>query len=366
MEDVKFRQAAISDVPELAALEEACFNGDKLSAKNFKHIIQKGNADVWLALDKKKIAAYGIVFYRKGTSLCRLYSLAVSPNSRGKGIGDKLLKRLESKAGEKDMSYIRLEVKENNEAAIKLYQKHGYTPFTLKKGYYEDGSNALCMEKAVQFIDKQALKLKVPFYRQTTEFTCGPASLMMAMKSIESSRKMARREEIRLWREATTVFMTSGHGGCGPHGLALAAHKRGFKTKLYLSTEKYLFVEGVRQEQKKEIIKLVQDDFTDEIKEAKIPVVHKRLGWKTLEAILKSGEVPLVLISSYRLTNSKAPHWIVVTGMSKDFVFFNDPYVEENDTVVSNTNIPVRKDEFEEMAKFGSGQIKCFVSVGKL
>ena len=49
---------------------------------------------------------------------------------------------------------------------------------------------------------------------------------MMAMTALDPSRTMDANDEIRIWREATTVFMTSGHGGCGPYGLALAAHRR--------------------------------------------------------------------------------------------------------------------------------------------
>jgi hypothetical protein len=53
----------------------------------------------------------------------------------------------------------------------------------------------------------------VPFYGQTLEFTCGPAALMMAMA--RSARFAARpAHRIKLWRESTTIYMTSGHGGC--------------------------------------------------------------------------------------------------------------------------------------------------------
>lgn len=362
MEDVNFRQAQIKDIEQLAKIERACFSYDALSEKNFKHIIAKANADVLVYELEGKIAGYGILFYRRGTSLCRLYSLGVSPNFQGRGIGQKLLARLEQSAQSNDMTYMRLEVKKDNTAAIALYEKVGFVPFMIKHDYYEDHSDALCMEKRVQKVDKSAIRVKLPFYRQTTDFTCGPASLMMAMKSLDPKRKNDRNEEIQIWREATTIFMTSGHGGCGPHGLALAAHKRGFGCELYLNTDEYLFVDGVRQKEKKDIIKLTQDNFLRQIKKNKIPISHK-LGWQYLEKILKRGGVPLVLISSYRLTNSKVPHWIAITGMSKDFVFFNDPYIEKEDTIVTNTDIPIRKDEFETMAKYGSKQIKSLVAI---
>jgi hypothetical protein len=87
------------------------------------------------------------------------------------------------------------------------------------------------------------------------------------------------------------------------------------------------------------------------------------MNWKTLESIRANNGIPLVLISSYRLTETKIPQWVVITGMSEDFIFFNDPFVEESDTIISNSHIPVRKDEFEAMSKFGSTQIKCFIAI---
>lgn len=364
MEDIKYRPAALEDVPALVELEDSCFEYDRLTEKNFRHIIKKGNADVIVQFNGKQLSGYGAIFYRKGTSLARLYSIAVSPNYQGQGLGQKLLAKLEKVAHDNNMTYLRLEVKSENKAARELYEKRGYIQFTIKHDYYDDHSDAICLEKKIQKIGAEAIKIKLPFYKQTTDFTCGPASLLMAMKGLEPDRKNERLEEIQIWREATTIFMTSGHGGCGPHGLALAAHKRGFRPELYLNTEETLFVDGVRQKEKKEIIKLSQDAFEKEIKANRIQMRFD-LDWSSLEDIVKRGGVPLVLISSYRLTNSKVPHWVAVSGISNDFVFFSDPYIEEGDTMVSNTNVPVRKDEFEKMAKYGGKQIKSILAVFK-
>ncbi len=340
MEDIKYRPACLDDLPLLVELENACFEYDRLTDANFRHMIKKANADVIVQVFDGVIAGYGVLLYRKGTSLCRLYSLAVSPKLRGKGLGAKLLRRLEKTAHDRGMSYLRLEVKKDNRPAITLYESKGYVQFMVKPDYYDDHSDALCLEKPVQK-NTEGLKIKVPFYRQTTDFTCGPSALLMAMKSLEPSRKNERIEEIQIWREATTIFMTSGHGGCGPHGLALGAFKRGFSPSS-ISTRQDSFYRGRRQKEKKEIIKLAQDGFEKEIKANHIQMSHD-LSWRSLEEIIKRGGVPLVLISSYRLTNSKVPHWVVVSGISEDFVFFNDPYIEEGDTVVSNSDIPIRQ-----------------------
>jgi ribosomal-protein-alanine acetyltransferase len=359
--NIKYRIAKSEDVEKLVELENACFDYDALGSRNFRYFINKGNDDLVVQLLDKEIVGYGLLLYRKGTSLCRLYSIAVSPDHRGKSLGKNLMLKLEDYASARDSSYIRLEVKKSNTQACKLYDSIGYREFSVKHEYYEDHEDAICMEKKVQNITRKDNTLSVPFYKQTTEFTCGPSSLMMAMKSVDPKKKLTRTEEIQIWREATTIFMTSGHGGCGPHGLALSAYKRGFDVELYLNTKDLLFVSGVRQKHKKEIIKIVQEQFYLEIKENKIPVKYGKINWSKLTQIILHGGVPLVLISSYRLTETKTPHWIVITGINEDFVFFNDPDLDDEDETFDNINIPVRKDEFELMAKFGSSQIQSML-----
>src|SRR3546814_20687391 len=76
--------------------------------------------------------------------------------------------------------------------------------------------------------------------------------------------KADRSLEIQLWRESTTVFMTSGLGGCGALGLALAALRRGFEIEVSVSNETEIFVNSVRREEKKEVIRLVEKPRSEE------------------------------------------------------------------------------------------------------
>jgi len=360
---IKYRKAKLADIDRLVQIENECFNYDQLDAKKFKYFIEKGHDDLVVQTVDDTISSYGLLLYRRGTSLSRLYSIAVSKSYRGKSLGEALLKSLETFSSDNDSSYIRLEVKASNKPAIKLYEKLGYNRFAIKHQYYDNDEDAICFEKKVQVIGKKEKKLNVPFYKQTTEFTCGPSSLMMAMKTLDQNTKITRAKEIEIWREATTIFMTSGHGGCGPHGLAISAHKRGFRVELLLVTKELLFVTGVRQKVKKDIIKIVQEQFNEQIKEKNIPVIYGKISWTDVDNIIKNNGIAIILINSYRLTESNTPHWVVLTGMNEDFLFFHDPYVEEDDSIFTNTNIPIRRDEFEMMTKKGSKQILSLVAI---
>lgn len=64
-------------------------------------------------------------------------NVAVSPEFRRTGIGDALIRKLLACADAEKLSFITLEVRETNKAAIALYRKHGFRPVGRRKKYYE-------------------------------------------------------------------------------------------------------------------------------------------------------------------------------------------------------------------------------------
>ena len=125
----------------------------------------------------------------------------------------------------------------------------------------------------------------VPHYRQTLEFTCGPAALMMAMKP-STGGSGSTGGSSSAWRESTTIFMTSGHGGCSPHGMALAAWRRGFAVELFVNDERPPFLDTVRTPDKKEVIRLVHQEFLEEIRRTDIQVHRQPLSADALSRAL--------------------------------------------------------------------------------
>ena len=77
-----------------------------------------------------------------------------------------------------------------------------------------------------------SIHLDLPFYRQHWDFTCGPASLMMAMKYLDDGVRLDRDLEIDVWREANLVAAR----GTSRYGLAYAAAVRGFSARATSTT----------------------------------------------------------------------------------------------------------------------------------
>ncbi|MCC5809322.1 MAG: peptidase C39 family protein [Ectothiorhodospiraceae bacterium] len=352
------RPADLNDLPALLDLEHRCFKTDRLSRRNFRHLLTRGHAVTLLDERGGRLAGYVLVLFRRGISLARIYSIATAPEFRGQRVAAGLVAAAEQAALDESAIEMRLEVREDNAASQALFESLQYRAFGVHAGYYEDAADAVRYHRYLGPHLDPALA-RVPYYRQTLDFTCGPASLMMAMKALRPELALDRRLELRIWRESTTVFMTSGHGGCGPHGLALAAYHRGFGASLYLKQDGPMFLESVRSAEKREVLQLVQEDFIDEIARLGLPVTLGSVPVAELERAFRRGGIPIVLISSYRIYREKFPHWVVVTGFDERYVYVTDPYVDEEagKTVTDCVNMPIPRVEFDRMARYGrSGQ----------
>ena len=360
-------RATLDDLDTLLEIENRCFHIDRMSARSIKHMIQKANCDFIVARQAGVIVGYILVLYHRGTHLARLYSFAVLPEYRGQGIGEQLLEEGEDLATARDCIYMRLEVHTSNKGAIRMYEKYGYHPFGLLKDYYEDHGDALRYQKRILYREDQFDFLPIPYYEQTTDFTCGPASLMMAMQALDKESKADRSLELQLWREATTIYMTSGHGGCSPLGLALAAWHRGFRVELYINSHVPLFLDGVRSEEKKAVMALVHQDFMEQIANTDIDVNYSNITMAELEEKFHHGGIPLVLISSYSYTRDKAPHWVVMAGIDDTFVYIHDPD-EDVDTYRSQTDniyLPIARQTFDKSFRFGRTGLRTSVIIYK-
>lgn len=87
-----------------------------------------GYAGVWLVLDEAHITA-----------------IAVLPEKRGGGYGRMLLYHLLENCRKLGARWATLEVREDNEVALKMYRRFGFARIGTRKSYYETGHDAVVM-----------------------------------------------------------------------------------------------------------------------------------------------------------------------------------------------------------------------------
>lgn len=146
---VRVRRAVAGDLAALVALEEASFVGDRLSRAQYRRHLDSDSALVLAASVSGQLLGSAVLFFRKGSQVARLYSLATQREARGRGVGGALLDAAARQARQRGCHALRLEVRADNAAAIRLYEKHGYQRSGQLTAYYEDGGDGWRYEKAL-------------------------------------------------------------------------------------------------------------------------------------------------------------------------------------------------------------------------
>ena len=376
--NVVLRVATLQDLASLQHIEQTCFTTDRLSKSRFKFYIDAQHAELIVAerapsslgsnLDQNNqglnsIVGYGLLLLRRGTQLTRLYSIAVLPEARGLGVAEKLIHSLGERALLRGKRFMRLEVAVGNAGAIALYKKLGFSQFGMYTDYYDDHTDAIRMQKVL--VPSKSVKPEVyPWYQQTTDFTCGPSALMMAMCALNNRYEMTQEKELSLWRTATTIFMMSGHGGCHPVGLALAAVNEGYVAKVVINQDVPLFVDGVRDTNKKAIVENVESQFIEDARRKGISVEISDWRIDVIDQTLKAGGAVLCLISTYAFDKKKVPHWVAVTSCDPHCYYLHDPDASEGQPV-EYQHIPVAREDFLRLASYGTRKVRTLVLLKK-
>lgn len=358
------RPARGSDVDALTRIETAAFATDRISRRSFRQLIDRDTADTLVAEVDGAVAGYAMVLYRRGSGVARLYSLAVAPGRQGAGLGARLLAAAEAAAYARDRLVLRLEVREADARAVGFYLARGYRGIGRETGYYADGAAALRCEKRLR--GSHAALPAVPYHEQSTDFTCGPACLMMARAHFDPAFRPDAVTEIRLWREATTVFMMSGPGGCEPYGLAVAAHENGLAARLIVSADGPLFLDSVRSAEKRKVMQLAQADFRARVARHRIAVARRAFTLADIRGALAGGRLVAVLVSGFLMFGKKVPHWVLVIGADDGHLVLHDPWVEaeRGETAADAAAIPVPDAVFMRIAQFGRAGLRAAVILG--
>ena len=142
------RPATEHDIPALVALEQGFPEEDRFPMRTWRRLLS-GHTRSYVAVSDGEIIGAAVYLYRAGTRVARLYSLTVSPAHRGQGIAASLMAAGEADARIRGCDRARLEVRQSNATAIRLYERHGFRVLAQLPSYYPDGESAARMEKPI-------------------------------------------------------------------------------------------------------------------------------------------------------------------------------------------------------------------------
>ncbi|MFT4766919.1 MAG: ribosomal-protein-alanine N-acetyltransferase [Glaciecola sp.] len=146
MKAVQLREAVPADAPALLRIEEQCFVTDRIKPRQMRYLLTRARALNLVAdSDARAVAYLSCLTPVRTDRPARLYSLAVAPDFRRRGLAFALLERLVDDLCERGYRRLRLEVRVGDRRTQALYQRFGFRELSRIEAYYEDGEAALRM-----------------------------------------------------------------------------------------------------------------------------------------------------------------------------------------------------------------------------
>jgi ribosomal-protein-alanine N-acetyltransferase len=136
--EVKIETATTKLLDKLFEIEEQCFNEEAFTKQQIAYFLTDYNTVALVAKINSDVAGFVIaqVDIEESTLYGHIITLNVPPHFRRKGIATRLLKEIEEILKQKGIGESHLEVREDNSAAIKLYQNMGYQKMGRLEKYY--------------------------------------------------------------------------------------------------------------------------------------------------------------------------------------------------------------------------------------
>ena len=136
--ELKIETASIKQLDELFKIEEDCFDQEAFTKQQIAYLLSDFNTIALTAKSNMDIAGFVIaqIEVEENTEYGHIVTVNVAPRFRGRGVATKLLQEIEIFLKQRSITQIRLEVREDNNSALKLYHKLGYQTLGKLDRYY--------------------------------------------------------------------------------------------------------------------------------------------------------------------------------------------------------------------------------------
>ncbi len=136
--------ASLRDLGQLRRIEQACFPKDAWPLLDLMAVLTWPEIIRLKAMEDGRMVGFIAGDPRRTEGMAWIATLGVLPEYRRQGIARALLQECEKRL---KMERLRLCVRLDNDGAIRLYEQEGYLHMGTWTKYYNDGEDALVMEK---------------------------------------------------------------------------------------------------------------------------------------------------------------------------------------------------------------------------
>lgn len=149
MELFSIRPALEKDVPIILDLEHRCFIAPWEKENILYELNENPVSNLWV-IEGDVSGVVGYIDYWITFDSATICQICINPNYRKMKLGSILMTDVIKDCKANKVRNITLEVREHNEAAIRLYEKFGFEKVLVKKAYYTNGDNAIYMIRKME------------------------------------------------------------------------------------------------------------------------------------------------------------------------------------------------------------------------
>lgn len=145
---VELRSMRWWDIAPIMRMETELFAEDAWSDTMFwSELAERDSRTYVVAVDGDEVVGYaGLCAYSDASYI---QTIGVTGGHQRAGVGTALLAALLEDADARGAAHVDLEVRAGNDAAVRLYERHGFVQLGVRRGYYQpSGADALVMRRS--------------------------------------------------------------------------------------------------------------------------------------------------------------------------------------------------------------------------
>ncbi|MFE1401993.1 peptidase C39 family protein [Nocardiopsis dassonvillei] len=201
----------------------------------------------------------------------------------------------------------------------------------------------------VRWLGEGPAEAEPPYYRQSTNFTCGAVTALVAQVQAGAvpHESLDRPAELTLWRDATNF------PACEPVGLGVAVRRAwpSSPVTVFLDVDRPVML-GSYAGDEREWRAVLQRASREDAARAGVPVDPRRLSTADIRDAIGRGERVLLLVSLAAMQGFDVPHWVLCHGAVPDALVVEDPWTNgaTGDTWVDAHLLPVSDAALDAMS----------------
>ncbi|MEV7029066.1 peptidase C39 family protein [Streptomyces sp. NPDC093272] len=203
-----------------------------------------------------------------------------------------------------------------------------------------------------------------PYYGQTTHFTCGAVTALVAQAHAGAlaRQELDRSTELTLWRGATNF------PACEPVGLGVAVRRTwpSCQVTVHLDTDRPVLL-GHHPEPEQEWRAVLQRASRTDARRTGVPVDPDRLSLARIRTALDRRDQVLLLVSLAAMQGYDVPHWVLCHAAVPGGVVIEDPWTDAaaGDTWVDAHLLPVPDAALDTMSVLAPDGFRGAVTIGR-